>query len=114
MTTSASAIAERPAALDDPAAALAQHFDALRDACAPALRFDRAGLPFAAWQATLRSRLREALGLPPASAAAQTEGAATIALRGGREEAWQEGAGYRWQRVWLQTEPELWVPGFFA
>jgi dienelactone hydrolase len=93
----------------DTAAALVKHFDALRDGCEPALRFDRAGLPFIEWRAALRARLRHALGLSQEEG--RTEAAALLGAEAGE---WQEGPGYRWQRVWLQTEPELAVPAFFV
>jgi dienelactone hydrolase len=85
--------------------------DGLRDTAVPSLRFDLAGLPFDQWRRTLRERLLGALGLPPWwYPGLSPEGCRLLAVR---EEAWRDGPGYRWRRVFLQTEPDLWVPAFF-
>lgn len=90
----------------DAAEALARHFESLRDVHEPALRFDRAGLPFPLWREALRPALRRALGLPDATGPR---------LLDVREGAWREEAGgYRWRRMWLRTEPDLWVPAFLV
>ncbi|HEV2121269.1 MAG TPA: acetylxylan esterase [Chloroflexota bacterium] len=105
-------VAVTPAsALSDPSTALARHFDSIRDATVPALRFDRAGLPFSEWRATLRPRLRDVLGLPDA-AGPRLRSAEVGEWHQERDENGTE--KYRWRRVWLQTEPELWVPAFFV
>lgn len=103
----AEGVASRAKAHEHPSEQLRAHMDRLRDETTPALRFDVAGLSFEEWRDTLRPKLRDVLGLP---AAAHTE-----RLLGARAGEWQEGpGGYRWQRVELRTEADLWVPAFFA
>jgi dienelactone hydrolase len=104
LTTSAQRAAPDP---PETTGALAAHFDGLRDACLPALRFDRAGRPFDSWRDTLRPRVRAALGIPEVPSGRPR-------LRGVEAGQWHEEPGYRWQRVWLQTEADLRIPGFFV
>ena len=96
---------EAPPALH-PSAQLQAHMDRLRDEAVPELRFDVAGLSFPEWRDTLRPRVRELLGMPPAAAH-------TTRLLGASEGEWhEEPSGYRWQRVELRTERDLSIPAF--
>jgi hypothetical protein len=99
-----------------PGVQLQRHFDRLRDTTVPALRFDLAGLPFEAWRDTLRPRLRAALGLTPQApqGAQEAQEAPAPRLLGAWAGAWRETPHFRWQRVLLRTEGELWVPAYFV